>query len=72
MIMISEEKLYRALGMAVALTKFAGDGIITDDAKVWADQIRNFAELSDDQIREIQESAAGNLNPIGKFTSRAE
>ncbi len=66
------ERLYRALGMAVALAGCRTQASVTDDARIWSGLIRNFAELSDQQISEIQEAAAGSLKPGGSVTSLEE
>ncbi|PDT24464.1 hypothetical protein [Rhizobium hidalgonense] len=48
------EKLYRALGMAVALAGARRPGMpLMADAGAWADLIRNFAEISDQEASEL-------------------
>jgi len=48
------EKMYRALGMAVALAGARRPGMpLPADAGAWADMIRTFAEISDHEANEL-------------------
>lgn len=67
-----DDRLYRSMGMAVALSGKRTQESITDDSRVWCGLIKNFAELSDDDLSRIHDAALGRENPTGNVTSRAE
>jgi hypothetical protein len=48
---VNEDRLYRALGMVVALTNKRREGFsLPEDATVWADVIRNFAAIDEEDL----------------------
>ncbi|MCZ7488213.1 hypothetical protein [Rhizobium rhizogenes] len=67
-----DDKLYRALGMVVSLSGKRTQDSITEDSRLWSGLIKNFSELSDDDLSMIHDAAFGRENPTGNVTSRAE
>lgn len=72
---IDDAKLYRALGMAVALAGARREGVpLPADALAWENLIRSFAEMTNEQMAEIKDyplASEGTVNPIGNMVSRA-
>lgn len=69
----ADDRLYRALGMAVAIAAGARrkDATLPGDATVWADMIRIFAEMTDEEIQEVLDwEPSGSLNPAGFDVAR--